>query len=831
VSRFRSFRQSLRMLRRDWRSGELALIALATAVAVAATTAVAAFVDRVEQAMVAESTSLLGGDLAVSSTRELPASLREAPARRGLASTGFVELRTVAASGERIQLVELKAVEPGYPLRGSLMTADTPFGTPRSRAGGPPPGEVWVEPRLLSMLQLEVGARVRIGEWRPVIGAVLALEPDRGGNLFALAPRVLMAKQDLPATGLVSAASRVTHTLLLAGEAEAVAAFADWLEARELPGTRVRTVSEARPELDTAMSRARLFLGVAAWVSLCIGAVAIGTAARRYAERHLDPVALMRCLGARRSYVLALVCWQLLLVALAAAALGIAAGYGAQTVLAGLLADLASASLPPAGPRAAVTGLLAALVAVFGFGLPPLLAIRDVPPARVLNRAAPASAGRYRWLYLLSVIALALLTPWQDMEGPGTGWLIAGTAGAVLALGLSAAALIALMSPLRGRVGVAWRYGLAALARRPGATLLQAVAIGLGIMVLLLLTTVHRDILARWRASLPPEAPNNFLINIQPEEVAPLSRWLAGRGLEGTELYPMVRARLTAINGEPLDPDAYEDPRARRLATREFNLSAAAELKHDNRVVAGEWWSPGADPGQFSFEQEIAEALGVGIGDRLSYDAAGQSISGRITNVRAVQWDSFEVNFFVLTPPALIEGLPATWITAFYLPPERGALMADLLAEFPSVTVLNVDAVLERVRAIIDGVARAIAFVFLFTLLSGLLVLAAAILASQDARLREAAVLRALGAQSGQIRAAFLAELLSIGAIGGTVAGLCATGTGYLLATRVFRIAYLPAADIVLLGTAAGVAVGALAALAPMRGIMRSRPQALLAAG
>lgn len=826
-----SFRQALRMLRRDWRGGELALIAVATAVAVAATTSVAAFIDRVQGAMVAESASLIGGDLALTSAREFPDALLARIRAAGVRESRFIEMRSVVTRADRVQLVELKAVDEHYPLRGELMIAARPFGPATARAGGPGRGEVWVEPRLLGLLDLAVGDRLRIGAAEPIISAVLALEPDRGGGMFTLAPRVMMPLADLEATTLVSAASRLTHQLLLAGDESVIADLRAWLADNSPRGVRVQDVTQARPEMDTAMSRARLFLGIAAWVSLCIGAIAIATAARRYAERHVDAAALMRCLGARQNWVLSLYCWQLLVISLAAALAGVAIGYATQALLARMLQDLAAATLPAPGPAAAVTGVLTALIAVFGFALPPLLRMRDVPPGRVLGQRGGLPTGQWRWLYALSAAGIVALSPWQDLDTRSALWLLGGTLATVLALALGTLALIAALAGLRGRVGVAWRYGLANVVRRPRTSLTQAIAVGIGIMVLLLLLTVHRDMLAHWRASLPADAPNNFLINIQPDQVAPLQRWLAGRGLSETRLYPMVRGRLVSINGKPVSPDDYDDPRAQRLAAREFNLSTAKRLKHDNRLLAGQWWDENTDPAQFSFERDIAAALGVGLGDELTYDIAGETLSATITSIREVDWDSFEANFFVVSPPALLAGQPATWITAFHLPAARSADIADLVETFPSVTVLNIEALLARVRAIIDNVSRAIAFVFSFTLVAGALVLFAAIQAGQDERLREAAVLRALGADAATIRAAFLAELLSVSLIGGLVAGLCAAGIGYGLATAVFRIDYLPSPAIVLLGAVLGLVVGAVAALLPMRGIMRGRAKDLLAAG
>jgi len=798
-------RLALRNLRRDWRAGELRLVVAALVVAIAAVSAVGFFTDRVRRALVAEAGVLLGGDLAVESSAPIAGEIVAAARTAGLAPAQTVAFRSVVTAGERLELAEVKAVDPRYPLRGQLSVAPQPFAAPRPAAHGPPPGQVWVEARLLHALDIEVGERLGLGASTPRVGAVLAFEPDRGGDLFNIAPRVLMAHADLAATELIGPGSRVTYRLLAAGDRAGVAAFRAAVSGRLGPNTRLRNVRDARPEIDAALARAEHFLSLAALVAVIVAGIAIGTAAGRYALRHYDAVAIMRAFGATQVTVLAAFALELALLGLAAGTLGAAVGFAAQFGLAVILSDLAGAGLPAPGPGTAVSAVLTGPIALLGFALPPLARLRDVPPARVLRRDLEPVRGRGLLVYAGPVLAIVALAPWRIQEAALTGWIMAASLAGVVLLAAAANLLVHAAGSLRRRVGVAWRFGLANLGRRGRASVLQAVALGLGITVMLLLTVVRGDLLAGWRASLPPGAPNHFLINIQPDEVEALRRWFAERELGAPALYPMIRGRLTHVNGTAVAPQDYPDPRAQRLTEREFNLSWARTPAADNRIVAGRWWSSPPDtPGQFSVETGIAETLGLALGDELTYSVAGQSVRGRITSLRRVNWDSFNVNFFVVAAPGLVDGLPATWITAMHLTPEASTELVSLVRRFPSVTVIDVDALLGHVRRIMDRVSLAVEYVFGFTLLAGLMVLYAALQASHDERVREAAILRSLGARDPQIRAGLLAELLALGLVCGTIAALTASVAGWVLATQVFDVPFRPSPWLWPAGMAAG---------------------------
>jgi len=802
-------RLSLRALQRDWRSGELRVLALALAIAVASITSVGFFTDRVHQVIERQASELLGADLVVISSA--PIDHRFAGHARGLQLAPTVTFPSVALAGDKTELLEVKAVGAGYPLRGTLRVADVPYGKTSPTHAIPARGTVWLDPRALARIGLRVGDKLTLGASNLTIAKVLSYEPDRGGDMFSIAPRLLMNLDDVPDTQLIGSGSRVTYRLLIAGAPEALVMFRRWVETRLRPGERLQDVRDARPELRAVLDRAERFLGLAALVSVVLAGVAIATAARRYAARHLDGTAVMRCLGATQGFIARLYLLQMLWLGLGASLIGCAIGYLSQEVLAYLLSGLVAASLPAPSAFPMVIGISTGLATLLGFGLPPILQLKDVPPARVLRRDFDQLPARSISAYAVAVAVVTGLMFWQTRDFRLTFYLLAGTAGTLVALAAMAYTLVRALNTLRTQVGVAWRYGLANIARRAGASATQVVAFGVGIMVLLLLSLVRRDLLTAWEHSLPADAPNQFVINVQPDQVRALQLFFAEHGLTHTVLYPMVRGRLLAIDGRAVVAANYGDERARRLVEREFNLSWAARPQRDNRIIAGKWWTP-AQYGEplVSVEKGLADTLGIRLGDELSYRVADQDISVKVASLRMVEWDSFRVNFFVVAPPGLLENYPATYVTSFHLAAAEHGLVGKLVQHFPNLTVIDVEAIMTKVRNIMQRVSLAVEYVFLFTLLAGLTVLYAAIQATQDERLYETALLRTLGASRRQLLQGLAAEFILLGVLAGLLASVAATVSGYVMAQRLFHLDYRFDPLLWLIGLiAGGLGVGA----------------------
>ncbi len=817
-----------RSLRRDWRVGELRVMVFSLVIAVAAVTAVSFFTDRVQRAMQRQAGELLAADMVIQSSSPLRENLQQQAIKSGLLVTQTVDFPSVVLASDQTMLVQVKAVAPGYPLRGHVKLADKAYSVAQVADGIPEPGLAWVDARLLDGLALPVGIDFGLGEHRLRIDKVIDYEPDRGGDLFRLAPRVMINIKDLAATDLVKPTSRVRYRLLLAGEATAVDTYRNWFEGERLPGEELQTVRDARPELRVALDRAQQYLSLAALVAVFVAGTAIALAARYFAAREADSSAIMRCLGAQQNTVLKIYGMRLLIMGLLASLMGCAVGYLAQGILAYLLQGYFLQHIPAPGWVPLLTGLLTGLLCLAGFALPPILRLRQVSPLRVLRRDighAPPSM----WLTVLCALgALALLLILQSSDPDLALKLLSG--GAVMVAVFAFMAMFALLLVERSQSlgSLAWRYGIARLSRNRGSSVLQIAAYALGVAALLVLAIARVDLLDNWRGSLPDNAPNHFLINIQQDERAGIERLFTQWDLAAPDFYPMARGRLMTINGQSVNAQSYNSPRAQRLISREFNLSWMVELPDDNKVVAGDWWDDMPEAQGFSVETGIAQTLGIELNDELQYQIGGHNVLGRVTSLREVEWDTFNVNFFVVGSPALLTDVPASLICSFYLPAGHGEFVGQLARSFPSVTVFNVDAIMSQVRGIMDRAALAVEYVFLFTLFAGLLVMYAAIESSQHERRREVALLRALGARRSQVLQGLLAEFLIIGAVAGMLACAAASLASYLLATRVFELEYFANPWLWVWGLLGAALIITIAGLLGTYRIMRQSPLLVL---
>jgi putative ABC transport system permease protein len=802
-----------RLLGREMRSGELRLLFAALVVAVAAVTVVGFFADRVRSGLERQARQMLGGDLVLVADHPWPAGHAAEAARRGLQVAETMAFPSMVMGSAQAQLADIKAVTGGYPLRGQLTASD---GRQTSVGGRPQSGTVWLDERLAGALNAAPGDRVTVGARQLVVAAILIQEPDRGINFFSLAPRLMMHADDIPATGLIQPGSRVSYRLLVAGDDSTVASFRQWLGGRLARGERLEDVGNARPELRTALDRAERFLGLATVLTVVLAAVAVAMASRRYMQRHLDACAVMRCLGMTHGRLLRLHAAVFFWLALLGAALGCLLGFAAHFVLIRWLSTWLELDLPLPGWLPVAAGFGVAGVLLFGFVFPPLLQLARVPTLRVLRRELgppqPFLLGGY-------TLGLGLLAGLIVLVSGNLRLGLLSVGGFIVALGAFwgiARLAIVLVGRWRGGAGFGWRQGLAGLARHPGAGAVQVVALAIGLMAMLLLTVTRAELLDAWQKSLPADAPNRFAINIQPEQRAAVEQALNAAGIR-SELQPMVRARLVAIGGKAVSAASFpEDERAQRLIEREFNLSWHSNLPAGNTLSAGQWFAP-ADAGQglASVEDGLAKTLGIQLGDELVFMVAGVEHRLRVSSLRKLAWDSMRVNFFVLTPPGVIEKAPASYITSFHLPAGQAEAAAGLVRQFPNLTLIDVGAILAQLQSVIGQVAGAVQFVFLFSLLAGGIVLYSALLTAFDERRYELAVMRALGAQRAQLRQALLVELAVIGGLAGLIAALGAMALGQVVGRQVFdlELAVRPWLPVLssLAGAALAIAVGGLA--------------------
>ncbi|MBI5430013.1 MAG: FtsX-like permease family protein [Nitrosomonadales bacterium] len=801
-------RLSFNLLRRDWRAGEWRVLLLALVLAVGSLATVGLFADRVRQALQQEATSLIGADLRITSTRPLPSAYRNSAQARGLRAVESRSFPSMVAFREQTLLSEIQAVEAGYPLRGKIEIDDGAGSAPSLDI--PPRGTVWADDRLLRRLDLQVGDEVGIGAQRFRVAARIVKDIDQSIGFSSFAPRVLMNMQDLASTGLQQEGSRITHRLMVAGETAQVAALRDELKSRLSGNERLEDVRDARPEIRSALERAEHFLGLAALTAAILAGAAILLAARRFVQRHLDGCAVMRCLGAQQGQVLRLFLYQFLLLGLFAVLAGCLLGYATQAALISFIEAMRDAALPQPSVLPAIKAAASGFALLLGFAFLPLLQLRKVSPLRVLRRELGAPESNTLLAYGMAVLALAGLFLWH------AGSLKLGFAvlGGLLA-GLAVFGGLAWLT-LRGmgryvpRLDAHWRHAVNNLVRHGRSNALQIVALALGGMSLLLLTLVRADLLQGWQDKLPPDTPNRFVVNIQPDQYQPVLDFFARQSLPPPDLQPMVRGRLVAINGRSINGDSYPDPRARALVEREFNLSYMERMPVWNELTSGAWWKTG-EGGALSVEEGIAKTLDIRLGDMLTYDVGATPFTARVTSLRKVQWDSMRVNFFVIATPALLRDFPASYLTSFYLPPDRVRAGDELAREFSNLLVIDTGAVIAQVRHIMDQITQVMGAVFLFTLFSGFAVLYAALLATQDERTHEAAVLRTLGADGRYLRRLHLAEFAVLGGLSGLFAAAGAVLLGWVLARFVLEIPYQSGISIWLIGVPGGMATVALA--------------------
>ena len=831
MNQTRLMQQARRMTARDWRAGELRLLAAALVIAVAAVTSVGFLVDRIRLGLERDAAQLLGADLVLSSDQPISDAIRARAkdARLQVAETvTFPSMALSATDADRNALAAVKAVSSGYPLRGTLRVAAAADGPDAPTREIPAAGAAWVDAQLLQALGARPGDVLKLGETRFRIDRVIAIEPDRGAGFINFAPRVMINLADLPATQLITTGSRVTYRLLAAGERPPVQALETALQRELQRGQRIETLESGRPEMQRTLERAQRFLALVALLAAMIAAVAVAAAARRFSLRHLDSCAMMRCLGLAQADIFRLFALEFVIIGVLACAVGMALGYIAHFVLLTALGNLITTSLPPPSLLPAVQGGAVGLVLLLGFALPPLAQLRAVPPLRVLRKDIGLPTGRAGLGDALGGIGFLLLMLWTSNDIKVGAVTAGGFAGGLLLFALAAWGVLRLLTPLRsitGKLGISWRFAIAAVQRRPASTIVQLVSLAIGLMALLLLTVTRTDLVNAWRTSAPPDAPNRFVINVQPDQVQRVAQRLKEGGIDA-QLNPMIRGRLIRINGKPVGPESYGEDRAQRLVDREFNLSYAADAPGHNRIVAGQWFRDGSD--ELSIEEGIAKTLGIRLGDSMTFDIAGRTVTARATSLRKVNWDSMRANFFVLMPPSLLADKPSSFITAFHLPERQRALTGDLLREFPNLTVVDTSAVFRQVQAVVDQVIAAVEFLFVFTLAAGVLVLYAALASSRDERVREAGLLRALGASRRQLSRAQLAELGCIGALAGLLAAIGASAVGWVLARFVFEFDYALSAWVFVLGIAGGAVCALAGGYLGLRGVLNTPPLATL---
>ncbi|HJE68506.1 MULTISPECIES: ABC transporter permease [Pseudomonas] len=814
-----AWRQSLRELR----AGEIRMLCLALVVAVAASVAIGYFTARLGAGMENRASEFLAADLVLLGSEPPRPEQVDAGLQRGLEHSRSLNFSTMAAGAEALQLASVKAVQANFPLRGEVRSAAAPD-APDQPGGAPAPGEAWVEPRLLLALDAKVGDRLDIGRKALTITRVLTYEPDRAGDFYSLTPRVLINLDDVAATGVIQPGSRVRYRELWRGEPQALAAYRQALTPALAANQRFEGPGDGNRQLGNALERAQRYLGLASLVAVVLAGVAVALSANRFAARRFDASALLRCLGLTRRDALVLYGLQLGLLGLAASLLGALLGWLAQLVLFELLHGLLPARLPAVGIGPALAGMGTGLVALVGFALPPLAALGRVPPLRVLRSDLQPVPLRTWLVYGCALLALGLIMWRLSLDLRLTLALLVG--GLVAGLLFGSLLYLALRGLRRAMQGapLAWRLGLGQLLRHPLAAVGQTLAFGLILLAMSLVVLLRGELLERWQAQLPAEAPNHFALNVLPDERQAFAAAVAGLSPHASPLYPIVQGRLVSVKGHPAQEGLEDDSRGGRATRRDLNLTWSAGLPDGNRLEGGQWWDalPAGDLPGVSLESELARSLGVGLGDTLGFVIGDRQIEARVTSLRQVSWDNFQPNFFVIFAPGALQDVPFTYLGSFYLPPGHDRELLALARQFPAVTLLPIDALLDQLRSILRQVSVAVEFVLLFVLAAGIAVLLAGLQATLDERIRQGALLRALGARRELLQRARRTEFILLGGASGLLAALGCEIVSALLYRLAFDLDWQPHPWLLLLPVLGALLVGAAGLLGTRRALTAS---------
>ncbi|MBT5219752.1 MAG: FtsX-like permease family protein [Woeseia sp.] len=822
---------AIRTFGREIRSGEVVVLLAAVALAVAALTAVGFLTDRIGRAVERQANEVLAADLRLRTPDPIPAAWHATASDHGLRSAETQTFPSVVFAGDFSSLATIKGVTEGYPLRGNVRIASQLFGEQRVAEGVPASGTIWADGALMARLDVAVGDRVSIGEAEMVIDAVLMYRPDQSIGFASLAPSLVINALDLPATALINEGSRVSYALLVAGDTNAVDDFYEEIEVLLPESVRSRNREEGSDRASNAADRAQRFLSLTAVISLLLSAVAIAMSARRFAHRRMDTVALMKSLGASQQFVISAAFVQLVLLGILGVLLGSVMGFVVEALVTNMLADVIQGDLPPAGFTPVFLACGSALILLIGFALPSLLQLRDTPPLRVLRHDEMPPAPSRLLVVGTSLLAVAVML----YQAIGDGLMLLIVLGGMLVVSavlyVAGRGLVILMGRSRGGVGIAWRYGLANVARRGRDSAIQVVAFGLGLTVLLLLTFVRTDLLEEWQQTLDANAPNHFLINIQPQERSSIEAIFAANGVAVPNFVPMVRARMKTINGADVKEREYPEEGGKWMANREQNLTWATHISESNELVDGEWWPADyvGDP-LVSLEEDAARELGVELGDRLSFIIAGREIEAKVASTRKVNWDSFQPNFFLVMSPGSLDNYPSTFISGARIAEEGKRTLVELVRSHPTVSVIDIDAILVQITGILDKVSLAVQAVFVFTLAAGIAVLFAAVQSTIDERRFESAMLRALGVRRRTVLSGVLTEFVALGFAAGLLAAAGASILAAIVTIQLFELDYAFNPLLWLAGLLGGIALVCVSGFIAARGAINAPPVDVLRA-
>jgi putative ABC transport system permease protein len=782
---------ALRLLSRDRRSGELTLLILALIIAVASSTTVSLFADRLHRTMTMQTAEFLAADLVITGPDQAPAAWTDKSAKLGLKQAQTAEFSSMLIEHDELLLAGVKAVSALYPLRGFLKITASDYSAETTVYKGPEAGKAWVEKRILPALNLKLGDPLTVGEKQLTVSHIITYEPDQQGNFYSFSPRVMINADDLPATGIVQPGSHVHYFLQLSGDTKALLEFKRWVKARLTPSQRLMDIHDDRPELGSTLSRAERYLGLSSIVVIVISGVAIALATRRYSERHFNATAILRCLGCKQREILRLYITQFTVLGLVASAIGCLIGWFAQEALFRLLRELLPQQVAGPGLLAIFFGFITGMAILFGFALPPLLRLKQVSALRVLRRELeplPSSA----WLIVGLAMSIICTLIWRYTDDLKMTLTLAGVGTiTLLVLGFAIYALLRFTGKWLPLMSLPWRFGLQGLIRNARVSVSQILAFSMTFVAMILSFTVNTDLVDAWQKQLPDNAPNHFALNIFPQQLGDFQNELKNELISSSHLYSVVKGRLVAINNTPVQEIVSKDSQGESATHRELSLTWSNGLPEENKITDGKWWST-PQTGLVSVEQKLAKSLKIRLSDQLTFTVGSQQIKATVSSIRELQWDTMKPNFYMIFSPGTLDAYPSTYITSFYLPEAKKNFLNALIKKFPSITILEVDQILGQLKTILTQLTQALNYLLYFALLAAFTVLFASVYTTLDNRIQEGALMRTLGANSRFLRKTQLIEFSVLGLISGAIAVVISETLIFALYRWVMQMDYHP---------------------------------------
>lgn len=798
---------ALRLLWRDFKAGELWLLLLSLVLAVTTVTAISIFADRIRNSIQDQASQLLAGDIQIRGSSQIPDEWRLEATAQGLQTSDILTFQAMTFSDDQMILASLKAVSNSYPLKGELKIGSEPFVADQVVDHGPASGEAWLASRLFGALGVDIGDTISIGNADFKVAAAIINEPDSGQSFFGVGPRVIINWQDIAETETVQTGSRLRYRLVIAGEQSDIQNYSEWIKPQLGNHHRLVGVENNERSVGSTLDRAESFLLLAGSLGVILAGVSLALAARRYSRRQEIYVALLKTIGMTPQKVQQLYLINLTLIAVSGTLLGLLLGWSIHEAILWIFSGLLPENLMPFGVRPLLTGVVTGLVCLFAFAAPPILALKQTPPARVLRSQDSEKGLSTLKSFAIGLISIVGLVYWYSQSTLITLSLLGGlTLASILVSGL-AWLMIRLLRKVGVTLGRTWRIGLANLQRHGKQNALQVMIFSTSLMLLFVLTMVRGALIEDWQKQMPDDIPNHFVYNIFQSELEDVKQFIATHELGASPFYPMVRGRLVAVNGEDAkariqnaSSEGSDDYR------RELNLTWSNELAEDNDIVAGSWWQPGDETKNLiSIEQSFAEGIQVDLGDTLTFSIAGQLTEVEIASIRTVQWDSLKPNFYVIFSNTILDGLAASYMTSFRMDDRQKPLLTEFARSMPTVSLVEIDAIINQIRGIISQVSLAVEFILLLVLVSGFLVLATSIQATLDDRVKESVILRTLGAKKSLVKGSLLIEFGSLGWLSGLMGAAGAESVLYLLQSQVFDMDFTWHAQIWLLGPWVGM--------------------------